>query len=532
MNDDNIFRSGLNRNLKISIIAPTTAWYDQVQPMLQSTKQIDPDQVLVLDGSTAEPRKRVQEALRFGSDALIAWEPLASEIAAVYPQLRVFPVQPSILDLLNSIRQAPKDAKLGVIIPFSLRDYYADLIVQFNSRAISFYGIAPDQDEKVLQHIVCQAAGEGVQALVGTEAIENAAAGQNLTWIPLHPGWGGLVRAFFQALWSVHRHPQGKARPAASASGVTAHYRLHHIIGSSPVMTTVKQLARTYAVTDSTVLITGESGTGKEMLAQAIHNLSHRQDKPFVAINCGSITESLLESELFGYTGGTFTGARRDGKKGLFEAANGGTLFLDEVGDMPYTLQNRLLRVLQEKYIRRIGGHSGIPVDVRILAATNKDLEQAVKDGHFRLDLYYRLAVLPIRIPPLRERREDIADISRSLLYHFDKHYERHHSFQDAVLDYFRDLPWPGNVRQLSNVIERLVLIVTNEEISLADVQPLLPPSLTAGNVKPRDLNIRDMTYDLIEKLGDDGKSVAEIAKELGISRSTVYRLKQKRKQD
>lgn len=197
MNDDNIFRSGLNRNLKISIIAPTTAWYDQVQPMLQSTKQIDPDQVLVLDGSTAEPRKRVQEALRFGSDAPIAWEPLASEIAAVYPQLRVFPVQPSILDLLNSIRQAPKDAKLGVIIPFSLRDYYADLIVQFNSRAISFYGIAPDQDEKVLQHIVCQAAGEGVQALVGTEAIENAAAGQNLTWIPLHPGWGGLVRAFF-----------------------------------------------------------------------------------------------------------------------------------------------------------------------------------------------------------------------------------------------------------------------------------------------------------------------------------------------
>lgn len=142
MNDDNIFRSGLNRNLKISIIAPTTAWYDQVQPMLQSTKQIDPDQVLVLDGSTVEPRKRVQEALRFGSDALIAWEPLASEIAAVYPQLRVFPVQPSILDLLNSIRQAPKDAKLGVIIPFSLRDYYADLIVQFNSRAISFYGIA------------------------------------------------------------------------------------------------------------------------------------------------------------------------------------------------------------------------------------------------------------------------------------------------------------------------------------------------------------------------------------------------------
>lgn len=532
MNDDNIFRSDLNRNLKISIIAPTTAWCDQVQPMLQSTKQINPDQVLVLDGSTAEPRKRVQEALQFGSDALIAWEPLAADIAAIYPQLRVFPVQPSILDLLNSIRQAPKSAKLGVIIPFSLRDYYADLIVQFSNQAISFYWIAPDQDERALQDIVRKAAVEGVQALVGTEAIEAAAARQGLVWIPLHPGWGGLVRAFFQALWSVHRHPQGKPRPAAETSGVTAHYQLHHIVGNSPVMAEVKRLARTYAVTDSTILITGESGTGKEMLAQAIHNLSCRRMKPFVAINCGSITESLLESELFGYTGGTFTGARRNGKKGLFEAANGGTLFLDEIGDMPYSLQNRLLRVLQEKYIRRIGGHDGIPVDVRILAATNKDLEQAVQEGHFRLDLYYRLAVLPIRIPPLRERRDDISDISRSLLYHFDKHYGRHHLFQDDVLAYFQSLPWPGNVRQLSNVIERLVLIVQDDEISLADVQPLLPPSLSGEAAKPRDLNIRDITYDLIEKLGDDGKSVAEIAKELGISRSTVYRLKQKRKQD
>ena len=206
-----------------------------------------------------------------------------------------------------------------------------------------------------MREIIRQAAARGITALIGTDALSSMIAAQDIDWIPLRPGRGGLVRAFFKALWNVRRYRLENPRSAINQAGMQAHYHLEDIIGSSQVMREVKELAQTYGATDSTILLTGESGTGKEMLAQAIHNLSSRRHGPFVAINCGSITESLLESELFGYVGGTFTGANRDGKVGLFEAANGGTLFLDEVGDMPYVLQNRLLRVLQEKYVRPIG---------------------------------------------------------------------------------------------------------------------------------------------------------------------------------
>lgn len=287
-------------------------------------------------------------------------------------------------------------------------------------------------------------------------------------------------------------------------------------------------MARIYAATESTILITGESGTGKEMMAQAIHNLSSRCHGPFIAINCGAVSESLLESELFGYTGGSFTGARRDGREGLFEAANGGTLFLDEIGDMPYNLQNHLLRVLQERSVRRLGAHNVIPIDVRIIAATNKDLEQAVQEHHFRLDLYYRLAVLLIHMPPLRQRREDVAVLARTLLQRFNEQYGQPHDLGQDVLDYFQTLPWPGNVRQLANTIERLSLVVREEKITLPDLAWVLPNPPVVPDKNVRDRNLKAMTYDYIEKLYQDGKSVSDIAKELGISRSTIYRMRQK----
>lgn len=294
------------------------------------------------------------------------------------------------------------------------------------------------------------------------------------------------------------------------------------------MMQQVKRLARIYAATESTILITGESGTGKEMMAQAIHNLSSRCHGPFIAINCGAVSESLLESELFGYTGGSFTGARRDGREGLFEAANGGTLFLDEIGDMPYNLQNHLLRVLQERSVRRLGAHNVIPIDVRIIAATNKDLEQAVQEHHFRLDLYYRLAVLLIYMPPLRQRREDVAVLARTLLQRFNEQYGQPHDLGQDVLDYFQTLPWPGNVRQLANTIERLSLVVREEKITLPDLAWVLPNPPVVPDKNVRDRNLKAMTYDYIEKLYQDGKSVSDIAKELGISRSTIYRMRQK----
>lgn len=524
----NFIGGGVMRNFRFSVITPNEKVYDLVQLMIQDSKRIDPEQVTLIDGSQKEAASQIADAVHSGTEALLTWEPMATRIASDYPQARVYVIQPSILDLLNCIHHAPKTGKLGVIIPFSLRDYYDDLKPQFDTMGVSFYHVAPEYDERAMRKIIRQAANHGVTSLIGTDALASLIAAQHINWIPLRPGRGGIVRAFFKALWNARRYRQENPRSAVNQSGMRAHYRLEDIIGSSPAMREVKGLARIYGATDSTILITGESGTGKEMMAQAIHNLSSRCHGPFIAINCGAVSESLLESELFGYTGGSFTGARRDGREGLFEAANGGTLFLDEIGDMPYNLQNHLLRVLQERSVRRLGAHNVIPIDVRIIAATNKDLEQAVQEHHFRLDLYYRLAVLLIHMPPLRQRREDVAVLARTLLQRFNEQYGQPHDLGQDVLDYFQTLPWPGNVRQLANTIERLSLVVREEKITLPDLAWVLPNPPVVPDKNVRDRNLKAMTYDYIEKLYQDGKSVSDIAKELGISRSTIYRMRQK----
>lgn len=438
------------RNFKVSIVTPNKKIYETVQHIIKDSFRVDPAQITLIDGAEKGVASWLEEVIRAGTEAIFAWEPMAAKIASDYPQARVYAIQPSILDLLNCINHAPKTGKLGVIIPFSLWDYYDDLKAQFDMMGVSFYHVAPECDDRVMQEIIRQAAVHGVTSLVGTDAMASMIAAQHINWIPLRPGRGGIVRAFYKALWNVRRYRQENPRSAINQAGMRAHYHLEDIIGSSHAMKEVKDLAQTYGATDSTILVTGESGTGKEMLAQAIHNLSGRRHGPFVAINCGSITESLLESELFGYAGGTFTGANRDGKVGLFEAANGGTLFLDEVGDMPYVLQNRLLRVLQEKYVRPVGSQCGVPIDVRVIAATNKDLPHEVKEGHFRLDLYYRLSVLPIEVPPLRKRKGDIQEISQSLLQTLDIRYHKSHTFDAKVWNFLKNQPWPGNVRQLA----------------------------------------------------------------------------------
>lgn len=530
MNDDKIYRGGVMQNFRFSVITPNEKVYDMVQLMIQDSTRVAPGQVTLINGSQKDAASQIADAVHSGAEALLAWEPMATQIVAAYPQARVYVIQPSILDLLNCIHHAPKEGKLGGIIPFSLRDYYDDLKPSFRDFQVAFYHVAPEYDDQAMREIIRQAAARGITALIGTDALSSMIAAQDIDWIPLRPGRGGLVRAFFKALWNVRRYRQENSRSAINQAGMQAHYHLEDIIGSSQVMREVKELAQTYGATDSTILLTGESGTGKEMLAQAIHNLSSRRHGPFVAINCGSITESLLESELFGYVGGTFTGANRDGKVGLFEAANGGTLFLDEVGDMPYVLQNRLLRVLQEKYVRPIGSQRGVPIDVRVIAATNKDLPREVQEGHFRLDLYYRLAVLPIEVPPLRKRKGDIQEISQSLLKSLDIRYHKSHTFDAKVWDFFKNQPWPGNVRQLAHVIERLVLVVKQPVIQVKDVLHVMPQAdMTEGqSTLGEDGSLKDLTYERIEKMSCEGKSGAEIAKELGISRSTVYRIKRR----
>ena len=244
-----------------------------------------------------------------------------------------------------------------------------------------------------------------------------------------------------------------------------AQHGVERIVATSPAMAACVAMVRSVAPTASTVLVTGESGTGKELVAQAIHSLSPRRDAPFVSINCGALPETLLESEMFGHMRGAFTDAHQN-KKGLFEAAHRGTLFLDEVGEMPLSMQVKLLRALQEKTIRRVGGTDEIEVDVRLIAATNRNLESLVAEKTFREDLFYRLNVIPVRLPPLRERREDIPILARHFLERFGREADRRVTgiSEEAMKRLLRH-SWPGNVRELENVIERAVALETTDTI-------------------------------------------------------------------
>jgi two-component system response regulator GlrR len=246
------------------------------------------------------------------------------------------------------------------------------------------------------------------------------------------------------------------------------------LLTRSPVMEDVLSQARLVAESDASVLIQGESGTGKELLARAIHQASPRSSKPFVAINCGAIPENLLESELFGYTKGSFTGATQD-RKGLFQAANQGTLFLDEIGDMPLALQVKLLRVLQERQLRPVGSTQSIAVDVRIISATHHNLEEQMAEGKFREDLYYRLNVVSLKIPPLSARREDIPLLAGQFLKTLTAKYNKQiNGFAQEALEQLVSAPWPGNIRQLLNVVEQAVALCTTAIVPLTLVQKAL----------------------------------------------------------
>ena len=242
---------------------------------------------------------------------------------------------------------------------------------------------------------------------------------------------------------------------------------LDSIVGQSPKMRAIFDLIQTVAPQNSRVLITGESGTGKELVARAIHENSLRSQAPFITINCGAFPETLLESELFGYVKGAFTGANEN-RQGLFQAAHGGTLFMDEIGNMSLTMQVKLYRVLQEGKVRPVGSTEEIDVDVRIIAATNKNFEKAIAEGRFREDLYYRLSVIPIQLPPLRERREDIPLLARHFLERFRKSMEKPvGGLSPEVVRHMESYEWPGNVRELENTMERAVALETGPEISL-----------------------------------------------------------------
>ena len=301
---------------------------------------------------------------------------------------------------------------------------------------------------------------------------------------------------------------------------------------NSPAMQQVLQLARKVSASDATVLILGETGTGKEVISTAIHNWSRRSDKPMIKVNCGAIPDNLLESELFGYEKGAFTGADRKGRPGKFELADHGTIFLDEIGDMPLHMQVKILRVLQNRTVERIGGTSSLDIDVRIIAATNKDLEEMIARSEFREDLYFRLNVIPLHIPSLRERTEDIGYMLDSALRKFNAIVGKSvEGFSDESLKILNDYGWPGNVRELENVVEYAV----NMENGSAIQKENLPERLRmkagvsyypgGGTLKEQTAHAQKLIIeDALKKSGPGREGKRKASERLGISESSLYR--------
>jgi len=310
--------------------------------------------------------------------------------------------------------------------------------------------------------------------------------------------------------------------------------RANSITGQSSVMLQLKDKIKKVATSNSTVLITGESGTGKELIARALHSESDRCDEPFIAINCGAIPDALLESELFGYVRGAFSGANPNGRIGKFELANKGVLFLDEIGDMPLYLQVKLLRVLQERKLVRVGSNQLIDLDIRVVAATNKDLIQMIKENKFREDLYYRLNVIPLEAPALKDRKGDIGIIIKNLIDKYNGIFNKYvHTVNDEAMELLLDYPWPGNIRELENTIEFMINLA--DETGILTIE-MLPKSIIdfkrKSEEKPFDTDIIRSLKDIekeyikkaLDKYGYDTKGKQIAAKKLGIGIATLYR--------
>lgn len=331
-----------------------------------------------------------------------------------------------------------------------------------------------------------------------------------------------------------------KIRRRLHEKGLVAKYNFEDIKGESSVLKNTIKIARSYAFSDSTILIHGESGTGKELFAQSIHNVSERRDEPFVAINCAALSKNLLESELFGYAEGAFTGALKGGKIGLFELAHKGTIFLDEIGEIPIEIQAQLLRVLQEKEIRRIGTGNTIPIDVRVITATNRDLKEEIYNKTFREDLFYRISVLNLTIPPLRNRRGDVAILSDHFFKeNMGEQYYKYKDYFNKIMNKLKDYEWPGNIRELQNFVERISVLMKYEN-HLQEAENLISELL--GNRRKQIKDNKDKNEDtakyksqsnslaqwecdnILNALKNNKLSIQKAADELGISRTTLWR--------
>lgn len=354
-------------------------------------------------------------------------------------------------------------------------------------------------------------------------AILNGAQGQNEFYLPslrLQVFAEEIVDHFERAGFLLRLQRTEKQRANTLVRGKN----WSHIIGESPEFLYVIRQSQMVAPANVPVLITGESGTGKEQIAQSIHKASPRCRSAFIAVNCGAIPKELIASELFGYDAGTFTGGNPKGKKGKFEEANGGTLFLDEIGEMPLDLQVHLLRVLQEKEVVRLGASKSVPVDVRVIAATNQNLSELIQQGKFRPDLYYRLNVVELHLPPLRERGNDILLLCNHFARLFAEQYGKSVPVIDGeVLGFFREYHWPGNIREFKNVMEYAVLFSTDERIRMSDLPNSLQQNIKQKNRKESPLESEEKK--LISRLIREANgNLSEVARRCNIARTTLYR--------
>jgi transcriptional regulator with PAS, ATPase and Fis domain len=305
----------------------------------------------------------------------------------------------------------------------------------------------------------------------------------------------------------------------------------HSFVGQGPSFVRLSEIIETVASVDTTVLITGETGVGKNVVAQQIHHLSERHDKPFIHVNCASIPDTLIESELFGYVKGAFTGANTGGKAGLIQLAESGTLFLDEIGELSLHLQSKLLQLLQNKTYKPIGASQTKKANIRIIAATNRDLEKMIDEGAFRKDLFYRLNVLPVTISPLRERKEDIFPLLQFYLDTFNRRHKKNRYFSVKVIEILQHYSWPGNIRELENTVEQLVIMAKQDEISISDLPDRFHK--TDDNQKNSQLHLQGDTLPemlenveryVIKEAYKKHKTTRKTAKALGIPQSTFMR--------
>ncbi|MGN0907906.1 MAG: sigma 54-interacting transcriptional regulator [Bullifex sp.] len=350
--------------------------------------------------------------------------------------------------------------------------------------------------------------------------------GDQVVLITEHPvNSEGEKRATYVSIRPVEdiRRTESKIRTKLQQKGLSAKYTFSDIVTGQVEMKQLIAKALRYAQVEGNVLLTGETGTGKELFVQSMHNASPRRDKPFVAVNCAAFSEELLESELFGYTEGAFTGAARGGRTGLFELASGGTIFLDEIGEMPIRCQAKLLRVIQEKEVRKIGGDEFIPVDVRIMSATNQDIPALIEKGLFRRDLYYRINLLALHIPPLRDRKDDIPAIFRRFVERKSASLKTvTPAVTEDALESLRNYSWPGNIRELRNVAERAVIFSTSGVITgqtIADID-----SEHIGYRSEREEERERTPEGLYRMYAESGMTLAEFAASMGISRTTLWR--------